>query len=78
MKKVNLTFFTIISFFVFNSCSSKSKLSTVNERVNTLLTQMTLEDKIGQMNQYSSFWDVTAFLKEQIKAKTICHFLIET
>jgi len=44
---------------VFNSCSSKSKLSTVNERVNTLLTQMTLEEKIGQMNQYSSFWDVT-------------------
>ncbi len=44
---------------MFNSCSSKSKLSTVNERVNTLLTQMTLEEKIGQMNQYSSFWDVT-------------------
>ncbi|MDA8591902.1 beta-glucosidase BglX [Flavobacteriaceae bacterium] len=59
MKKVNLTFFTIISFFVFNSCRSNSKLSTVNERVNTLLTQMTLEEKIGQMNQYSSFWDVT-------------------
>ena len=59
MKKVNLTFFTIISFFVFNSCDSKSKLSIVDERVNTLLTQMTLEEKIGQMNQYSSFWDVT-------------------
>ena len=59
MKKVNLTFFTIISFFVFNSCDSKSKLSTVDEQVNTLLTQMTLEEKIGQMNQYSSFWDVT-------------------
>lgn len=44
---------------MFNSCDSKSKLSTVNERVNTLLTQMTLEEKIGQMNQYSSFWDVT-------------------
>ena len=44
---------------MFNSCSSKSKLSTGNERVNTLLTQMTLEEKIGQMNQYSSFWDVT-------------------
>ena len=44
---------------MFNSCDSKSKLSTVEERVNTLLTQMTLEEKIGQMNQYSSFWDVT-------------------
>ncbi|MGC6525708.1 MAG: beta-glucosidase BglX [Flavobacteriaceae bacterium] len=59
MNKANLTFFTIICFFVFNSCSSKSKISTVNERVNTLLIQMTLEEKIGQMNQYSSFWDVT-------------------
>ena len=44
---------------MFNSCDSKSKLSIVDERVNTLLTQMTLEEKIGQMNQYSSFWDVT-------------------
>ena len=59
MNKANLTFFTIISFFVLNSCDSQSKLSTVDERVNTLLTQMTLDEKIGQMNQYSSFWDVT-------------------
>ena len=28
-------------------------------KVNTLLAKMTLEEKIGQMNQYNGFWDVT-------------------
>jgi hypothetical protein len=28
-------------------------------RVETLLQQMTLAEKIGQMNQYSDFWEVT-------------------
>src|SRR5690606_25737128 len=28
-------------------------------RINALLKQMTLEEKIGQMNQYNGFWDFT-------------------
>ncbi|MDG2195130.1 MAG: beta-glucosidase BglX [Polaribacter sp.] len=31
----------------------------IKEKVNNLLSQMTLEEKIGQMNQYNGFWDVT-------------------
>ncbi len=59
MIKAKLTFLSTICFFVLNSCDSKSKTLSVNERVSALLKQMTLEEKIGQMNQYSSFWDVT-------------------
>jgi len=45
---------------VLNTCESKTKIEkTINQKVNVLLAQMTLEEKIGQMNQYSSFWDVT-------------------
>ena len=52
-------FFTSICFFVFNSCASESNEQSVDDRLNSLLSKMTLEEKIGQMNQYSSFWDVT-------------------
>ena len=31
----------------------------IEQKVETLLKQMTLEEKIGQMNQYSGFWDLT-------------------
>lgn len=31
----------------------------IDQKINNLLAQMTLEEKIGQMNQYSSFYDAT-------------------
>lgn len=31
----------------------------IEERVSLLLKQMTLEEKVGQMNQYNGFWEVT-------------------
>ena len=31
----------------------------IEKKVNDLLKKMTLEEKIGQMNQYNGFWDVT-------------------
>lgn len=34
------------------------KTKPIEERLDLLLKQMTLEEKIGQMNQYNSFWDV--------------------
>ncbi|MCF1192972.1 beta-glucosidase BglX [Mangrovimonas sp. AS39] len=33
--------------------------SEIEGKVDSLLSLMTLEEKIGQMNQYSGFWDVT-------------------
>ncbi|WP_298392205.1 beta-glucosidase BglX [Flavobacterium sp.] len=31
----------------------------IEERISLLLKQMTLEEKVGQMNQYNGFWEVT-------------------
>ncbi|MDC1259707.1 beta-glucosidase BglX [Flavobacteriaceae bacterium] len=31
----------------------------IEQKVSALLNQMTLEEKIGQMNQYNGFWDLT-------------------
>ncbi|MEO9513854.1 MAG: beta-glucosidase BglX [Flavobacteriaceae bacterium] len=32
---------------------------TIAQKIDTLLEAMTLEEKVGQMNQYNGFWDVT-------------------
>ncbi len=31
----------------------------IEERIDLLMNQMTLEEKVGQMNQYNGFWEVT-------------------
>lgn len=35
------------------------KKKTIEERITLLMKEMTLEEKVGQMNQYNGFWDVT-------------------
>ncbi|MDA9028717.1 beta-glucosidase BglX [Flavobacteriaceae bacterium] len=48
-----------------NSTSTKENTSPITsvehieQKVAVLLKQMTLEEKIGQMNQYNGFWDLT-------------------
>lgn len=41
------------------SCAPKQTQSSIDQQVEVLIDQMTLEEKIGQMNQYSGFWDIT-------------------
>ena len=41
------------------SCAPKQTQSSIDQQVEILIDQMTLEEKIGQMNQYSGFWDIT-------------------
>ena len=36
-----------------------SKSVIINHKVDSVLSLMTLEEKVGQMNQYNGFWDVT-------------------
>ncbi len=38
--------------------------TTIESKVDSLLAIMTLEEKIGQMNQYNGFWDVTGPVPE--------------
>ncbi|WP_240740168.1 beta-glucosidase BglX [Flagellimonas allohymeniacidonis] len=37
---------------------------TTEEKIDSLLEQMTLEEKVGQMNQYNGFWDATGPVPE--------------
>ncbi|AXG72905.1 beta-glucosidase BglX [Flavobacterium arcticum] len=36
-----------------------NKEQEIEQKVDALLAKMTLEEKVGQMNQYNGFWDVT-------------------
>ncbi len=55
----------IIAFLVLLSCNSSKSISnaasknSLDKRVDSLLKLMTLEEKIGQLNQYNGFWEVT-------------------
>ena len=42
-----------------NTNNTKSNIDIINMKVDSLLNIMTLDEKIGQMNQYNGFWDVT-------------------
>lgn len=41
------------------SFSSKQQMLPLDRKVDSVLSLMTLEEKIGQMNQYNGFWEVT-------------------
>jgi beta-glucosidase len=58
MRKI---LFLLISFTFIFSCVDKSEKEIF---VDDLLSKMTLDEKIGQMNQYNGFWDATGPLPE--------------
>lgn len=62
MLKLKLRY--IVYFVLLTSCGQikiiyKDKNAPIEKRIDDLLSRMTLEEKIGQMNQYNGFWDVT-------------------
>ena len=71
MKTIKLLVPIMCCFIALSSCqnskTNKSKTKSlsltsvehIEQKVDALLKQMTLEEKIGQMNQYSGFWDLT-------------------
>lgn len=60
MKKISLVL--CLSALLF-SCNNSQKMdkaqNDIDAKVDSLLALMTLEEKIGQMNQYNGFWNVT-------------------
>ncbi len=75
MKKTDFIFVSILCSLFLMSCNSSSEKSEgfntnttivsdgldskIESKVDSLLAVMTLEEKIGQMNQYNGFWDLT-------------------
>lgn len=51
--------FGVLLFLLVFSNSSLMAQSDYESQIDELLAKMTLEEKVGQMNQYNGFWDVT-------------------
>ncbi len=53
-------FFTITMMSLTTTISAQQKLHPeIEKKIDALMSKMTLEEKVGQMNQYNGFWDVT-------------------
>jgi beta-glucosidase len=57
-----------LAIFCFSTCATLNaqqkkqhldKTKPTEERIDLLMKQMTIEEKVGQMNQYNGFWEVT-------------------
>lgn len=59
--KRTLLILAVLTVCTANAQKKKSmdKKQDIEQRIDELLTKMTLEEKVGQMNQYNGFWDVT-------------------
>ena len=59
----------LLTVFSCNSNVEKKGMDPVDLKVEALLEKMTLQEKIGQMNQYNGFWDITGPPPEDGTAK---------
>lgn len=55
--------------YSFAQAQSPAKDAAIDAKVNALLKRMTLEEKVGQMNQYNGFWEVTGPVPKDGDAK---------
>lgn len=61
---LGLSAFIVLNSFRFKNPSNlsamqKPQADSIDVKVDSILKIMTLEEKVGQMNQYNGFWDVT-------------------
>ncbi len=59
-KYINIAITVLILTFV--NCNKKTNTKSQNaidKKVDSLISIMTIEEKVGQMNQYNGFWNVT-------------------
>ena len=52
-----------------SSAQLQNNKNSIKLKVETLLKKMTLEEKIGQMNQYNGFWEITGPVPKEGNAK---------
>ncbi|OYQ42943.1 beta-glucosidase BglX [Flavobacterium aurantiibacter] len=59
MKKITVALALLFSVLSLAQKMTAKQPENIKKRVAELLAKMTLEEKIGQMNQYNGFWEVT-------------------
>lgn len=67
MNQTLILVLNCIFLFFINELTAQDM--SIDQKVDGLLSKMTLEEKIGQMNQYSSFYDVTGPAPSEANAK---------
>ncbi|MBW4360209.1 beta-glucosidase BglX [Flavobacterium taihuense] len=60
-QTITIGLYTLLTIGTINAQKKSylDKTKPIEERINLLMKQMTLEEKVGQMNQYNGFWEVT-------------------
>ena len=56
----------LVMLGIFLSSSSKEKMQDIESRTEELLSKMTLEEKVGQLNQLTSRWEMTGTVPENV------------
>lgn len=76
MKNISIILTVFVLFLTFISCQNESKKANdpVDEKVQNLLNQMTLEEKLGQLVQ-TNYWGEPGNWKEQLVNGKIGSFL---
>jgi beta-glucosidase len=73
VRKIIYVNFACLLFCVIYSCAATAQTSmptiSIQSKVSDLLSKMTLDEKIGQMNQYNGFWEVTGPVPQAGNAK---------
>ncbi|MCK5443683.1 MAG: beta-glucosidase BglX [Maribacter sp.] len=69
MKKYQFILVPVLILALMTNVKLIGQNRTIEEKVDSLLAIMTLEEKIGQMNQYNGFWEVTGPAPEEGDAK---------
>ena len=59
MKKYCIILLMILTLNGCQTNNTNNSKDDINQKIDSLLSIMTLDEKIGQMNQYNGFWDVT-------------------
>ncbi len=64
MKNKTKLIATFVMLFAITTMNAQKKphldkSKTIEQRIDLLMKEMTLDEKVGQMNQYNGFWEVT-------------------
>jgi len=69
MKNLVLKLCTTLFLVLAINKNSTGQEKNIESKIDSLLNMMTLEEKVGQMNQYNGFWEVTGPIPNEGDAK---------
>ena len=65
-------FLTVLTCSVNKNNFRMANEDFIDKKIDSLLAIMTLEEKVGQMNLYNGFWDVTGPVPKEVSSNLKC------